>query len=357
MLGVKGRDRTPGAVRTASFVLLSFGIATLVYATGFAHNARVATEIGIAFLIPGVMLLLRPYAGFVPGVVVSGVALVIGGLSLIDRSSPPTAAVVVAGLLILVLLAMPGSVRWWGHRPRRGWTGAVLLLILAVLCALASASLLIGSGSKGSGLTLVLCASAALAGVPFYWPRFQWDEPRSGPVVFPTGESGLIFEYSHIAMLAAVIATVFLCAALVAAGFISDIPLALRVTGFVGAVLFGSLLVLGLRGGLLSEQYVVLLPSGIAAKTAGFSAFVPWDAITGIVLTSLGHQRAVGIQVSDRERIEISRSERIFIRGSRLMSAADLVFPLFVFRSDPYKLLKSAHHLLNHPEERPALAG
>jgi hypothetical protein len=351
-----GRERTPGAVRAASWILLLFGMATLAYAAGPAVNERIATEIGVAFLSSAVLLLLRPYAGFVPAAVVSGVAFTTGGLSLLDRPSSPKAAVVIAAALCAALLASPGSLRWWRDRPRRGWTGVVLLSVLAVLCAAAAVSLLLGDGSSAAGVTLLFCAAAALAGVPFYWPRFEWDDPRSGPVVFPAGEGGLIFEYSRRAMLSAVVATVFLCAALLCAGFVSDISLPLRVTGLVGAVLFASLLILGLRGGLLAEQYVVLLPSGVAAKTAGFSAFVPWDAITAIVLTSLGHQRAVGIQVTDRERIEISSSERIFIRGSRLMSHADLVFPLFVFRSDPYKLLKSAHHLLEHPEERATLA-
>lgn len=100
-------------------------------------------------------------------------------------------------------------------------------------------------------------------------------------------------------------------------------------------------------------------PDGVAAVAGGVVSFVLWDSIdevdavhTVVYVRGMAiREPFVGINVTDRDQIEMSRAEKAFMSASRLL-AADVAYPVRTLDVNPVLLLESIRYYWKHPDAR-----
>lgn len=112
----------------------------------------------------------------------------------------------------------------------------------------------------------------------------------------------------------------------------------MRVIGVVCAVMglvFGTLNIRQGRG----EQVVALLDEGLAHRSWMGDAFLPWDAITDVWVTSIRGAEFLSFGATAPERFETPQPHGLLAPLNRRISGGDYDIPVVTLRADPDELL------------------
>ncbi|MEA2310656.1 MAG: hypothetical protein QOE28_624 [Solirubrobacteraceae bacterium] len=96
--------------------------------------------------------------------------------------------------------------------------------------------------------------------------------------------------------------------------------------GFVCAAFFGALFVLSFVT-MRKPFRLTFLPDGLQVETGAAPAFVPWDGVSGVGITSISGAQLLSLDGP----VEMTRAQRRLARVGRLVSDHDLEVPLEVF--------------------------
>ena len=99
------------------------------------------------------------------------------------------------------------------------------------------------------------------------------------------------------------------------------------------------------------DPHLSLTQEGISAHTTFSKTAVPWEIVTELGLFSHGPLNAIGVQVSDPERVWLSRLDRIN-QSFEFRTLPDVVYPARQLETDPVLVVETLRHYWKHPEDR-----
>lgn len=118
--------------------------------------------------------------------------------------------------------------------------------------------------------------------------------------------------------------------------------------GWITALFFGSLAVVGLPRAFGKPMYVALLREGILHRATG-TAFVPWEAVSAVAVMDVNDTKFVGVR-ADPAAIETSTVLQLGIMAGRAIAGVEMSFSSLVASEE--ELCRTIEHFLNDPAAR-----
>jgi hypothetical protein len=394
--------RIPRSVIVAGSIVLAVSALITVFALRNEELDAGRISVIIVVAIMGLGLIRGIRAMFWIVGVGLGLMASIAAVSLLDETSSGT----IIGAIVLAaapaLLFMSPSARAWGfprdrqqrsgavgepvtvdhlpvvegwHRPKLGGRLKFWFLLLFGLLAWLAGVAMAGLGDaddRGPGIVIAFFGLGLLLSSPLFRTWKRGGRPGIASVVRNgRPDTGLSFPYSRYKTRASAIAMICMgaasCGLAISPESFADpgeSTTTIRIVGTLGAILLGGIgtLVLIRKAG--AGWHVTLLPSGVAAVAAGTTSFVPWDAIDSIAAFDFtlytrgfaNHEPYIGINATDPDRIEISKTGRMLMKTNRLLGT-DLAYSVRALEVEPALLYHALLYYLEHPDARSELSG